>query len=106
VADLSSKKKYGCIICNPPYGERLGEVREAEKLYRLMGEVFGRLDTWSFYVLTSHEDFERLFGRKADRKRKLYNGRIKVDYYQFHGPRPPKRGEDNIIKNVGEEDIV
>jgi len=55
-----------------------------------MGKVFKTLDTWSFYVLTSNEDFEKLFGRPADKKRKLYNGRIKVDYYQFFGPRPPK----------------
>lgn len=91
VSQLSTKKKYGCIICNPPYGERMGEALEAEKIYRVMGEVFSSLDTWSFYVLTSNENFERLFGRKCDRKRKLYNGRIKVDYYQFYGPRPPKR---------------
>ncbi len=90
VAQLSSKRKYGCIICNPPYGERMGEIKAAESLYRSMGEVFSKLDSWSFYVLTSNEDFEKFFGRKCDRKRKLYNGRIKVDYYQFHGPQPPK----------------
>ncbi len=89
--EISSKKKYGCIITNPPYGERLGEQREAEELYREMGQVCEKLDTWSIYVLTSHKSFERLFGRKADRKRKLYNGRIQVDYYQFYGPRPPIR---------------
>lgn len=89
--EISSKKKYGCIITNPPYGERLGEQREAEALYREMGKVCEKLDTWSFYVLTSHKSFEGFFGRKADRKRKLYNGRIQVDYYQFYGPRPPRR---------------
>jgi len=89
VAQLSSKRKYGCIICNPPYGERMGDAAKAEELYRLMGAVFSKLETWSYYVLTSNEYFEKLFGRKCDRKRKLYNGRIKVDYYQFHGPRPP-----------------
>jgi putative N6-adenine-specific DNA methylase len=93
--EISSKKKYGCIITNPPYGERLGEQQEAEVLYREMGEVFKQLDTWSFYALTSHKGFERLFGRKADRKRKLYNGRIQVDYYQFYGPRPPRRCVEN-----------
>ncbi len=91
--EISSKKKYGCIITNPPYGERLGEVREAEALYKELAEVCRDLDTWSFYVLTSNKNFERIFGRKADRKRKLYNGRIKVDYYQFYGPRPPRREE-------------
>ena len=96
VAEVRSRKKYGCIITNPPYGERLGDRKEAEELYREMGKVFRELDTWSFYVLTSHEGFERLFGRRADRKRKLYNGRIKVDYYQFHGPRPPQQTLENF----------
>ncbi|HZK33799.1 MAG TPA: class I SAM-dependent RNA methyltransferase [Bacillota bacterium] len=90
-AEISSKRKYGCVITNPPYGERLGEIGEAEALYREMGQTLGKLDTWSIYVLTAHDQFERLYGRKADRKRKLYNGRIKVDYYQFYGPRPPRR---------------
>lgn len=90
VADLRSKKKYGKIICNPPYGERLGEEKEVERLYREMGQVFQALDTWSYYVITSNEKFEELFGKRASKKRKLYNGNIKVDYYQFFGPRPPK----------------
>lgn len=89
VEELRSSKKYGCIICNPPYGQRLGERWEVEGLYRNMGKVFKEFDTWSIYVLTAHEGFERLFGRKASKKRKLYNGRIKVDYYQFFGPPPP-----------------
>ena len=100
VSDIRSKKKYGCIITNPPYGERLGEKKEAEELYRQMGTVFSELDAWSFYVLTAHEDFERFFGRRADRKRKLYNGRLKVDYYQFYGPKPPK-SEDGNESNEG-----
>jgi putative N6-adenine-specific DNA methylase len=87
---LSSKKKYGKIICNPPYGERLSEKAEVEKLYQEMGRVFKNLDTWSFYILTSHEAFEKLFGRSASKKRKLYNGNIKVDYYQYYGPRPKR----------------
>ncbi|MDD2502325.1 MAG: methyltransferase [Clostridia bacterium] len=90
IKEISSKKKYGCIITNPPYGERSGELCEAEALYREMAEVCKNLDTWSFYVLTSHRGFERLFGRRTDRKRKLYNDRIQVDYYQFYGPRPPR----------------
>lgn len=90
VAELRSKHKYGFLICNPPYGERLGESREVEKLYREMGTAFKMLDTWSVYVLTSHPDFERHFGKKANKKRKLYNGRIECHYYQFYGPRPPR----------------
>ena len=94
VSEFRSRKKYGCIITNPPYGERLGEAKEVEELYRQMGKAFKDLDTWSFYVLTSHPRFEQLFGRKADKRRKLYNGRIECQYYQYYGPRPPKREED------------
>lgn len=90
VKNLSSKKKYGAIICNPPYGERISEREQVEEIYRDMGETFTKLDTWSFYVLTSHEGFEKIFGKKATKKRKLYNGNIKVDYYQYWGPRQPR----------------
>lgn len=95
--DFSSKKKYGCLICNPPYGERLEEVPEAERIYREMGRIFKPLETWSFYVLTNNSRFETLFGRKADKNRKLYNGRLECHYYQFYGPRPP-RSEENTLK--------
>jgi putative N6-adenine-specific DNA methylase len=91
VAELRSAQKYGYLICNPPYGERLGDRSQVEGLYREMGAAFRELDTWSYYVLTAHPDFERLFGRRADKKRKLYNGRIQCNYYQFFGPRPPRR---------------
>lgn len=91
LAELRSSKKYGKIICNPPYGERMGELKEVKKLYKEMGEVFKDLETWSFYVLTSNEEFEALFGRRASKKRKLYSGNIKVDYYQYFGSRPPRR---------------
>lgn len=90
-SDISSKYKYGFIICNPPYGERIGELREVELLYREMGKVFKKFDTWSFYVITSHPRFETLIGRRADKKRKLYNGRILCNYYQFFGPPPPRQ---------------
>jgi len=94
LSEVKSRFKYGYIICNPPYGERLGEAGDAEKLYREMGRVFGELDTWSYYVLTSHPRFEKLFGRKAEKRRKLYNGRIECQYYQYWGPRPPRRGAE------------
>jgi len=81
---------YGCLITNPPYGERIGELKEVEELYRSLGKIMATNPTWSSYVITSMEYFESLFGRKADAKRKLFNGRIKIDYYQFYGPRPPK----------------
>lgn len=90
VADLRSSKKHGYIISNPPYGERLGERREVEQLYRKIGQVCRKLDTWSFYILTANPRFEELFGRRADKRRKLYNGRIECQFYQFFGPRPPR----------------
>ena len=82
--------KYGVMITNPPYGERIGELKEVENMYRALGGIMKENPTWSTYLITSMEYFESLFGRKADRKRKLFNGRIKTDYYQFEGPRPPK----------------
>ena len=88
--DYDIRDEYGVIITNPPYGDRIGEEEEVKDLYRDMGKIFSKLDTYSIYVLTSDEDFEKLYGKKADRKRKLYNGRIKVDYYQYYGPRPPR----------------
>lgn len=91
LSELRTKRKYGCLICNPPYGERLDNTEEVELLYRQMGQVSKPLDTWSFYVLTSHPNFEKIFGKRADRRRKLYNGRIECQYYQFYGPRPPKK---------------
>ena len=98
LAELQTKRQYGCIICNPPYGERMEDARSVERLYREMGQVFKRLDTWSFYVLTAHRDFERLLGRRADKKRKLYNGRIECNYYQFFGP-PSPRPQPSLIED-------
>lgn len=71
------------IVCNPPYGERLDTVREARELYKRMGRCFAKLDPWQIYVITSEEEFEKLYGRRADKARKLYNGMIKCNYYQF-----------------------
>ena len=87
--DVDLKNEYGVVITNPPYGERIGEKEEIEELYRDFGKKFRELDTWSIYIITSDENFEKHYGKKADRKRKLYNGRIKADYYQFYGPKPP-----------------
>ena len=89
-AELTSKREYGCVICNPPYGRRIGEQREVEELYRSFPRVLRRLPTWSHFVLTAHPDFERAIGQRADRRRKLYNGRIECQYFQFHGPEPSK----------------
>ena len=90
--DLSSKREYGCLICNPPYGERIGEREEIEQLYQSMPRVLRRLSTWSHYVLTARLDFEKLVGQQASKRRKLYNGRLECAYFQFHGPKKGAAG--------------
>lgn len=92
VAQLSHPKKYGFVITNPPYGERLEEKEALPGLYRTIGERFRNLDGWSLYLITSYEQAERDIGRKADKNRKIYNGMMKTYYYQFMGPKPPRRG--------------
>ena len=91
VSQLSHPGKYGFIITNPPYGVRLEEKEALPDLYREFGESFRKLDTWSAYMITSYEDAERYFGRRADKNRKLYNGMIRTYFYQFTGPKPPKQ---------------
>lgn len=91
VKDLSHPKKYGFVITNPPYGERLEEKEDLPAIYQAFGDSFKRLDSWSAYIITSYEETERYFGRKADKNRKIYNGMIKAYFYQFMGPRPPRR---------------
>lgn len=95
--EFSSRFSHGVIISNPPYGERLSERREIEKLYRDYGKVVKSLDEWCCYTLTSVDDFERLFGRKADKKRKIYNGRLECNYYSMLAS-PPKRTLKNMPK--------
>ncbi len=92
---LSHPKKYGFLITNPPYGERIEEKENLPGLYREIGERFRALDGWSAYIITAYEDAEKYIGRKADKNRKIYNGMIKTYYYQFLGPKPPdrKRGQ-------------
>lgn len=90
LGEISLKEPYGICICNPPYADRMGSSEEAEALYKDIGKIFISDKTWSTYVLTSHEGFERICGRRADKRRKLFNGNIKTDYYQFFGERPPK----------------
>ncbi|HUI69218.1 MAG TPA: class I SAM-dependent RNA methyltransferase, partial [Spirochaetia bacterium] len=84
---------YGCVVCNPPYGERLGERREVDSLSRDMGDLYQRLDTWSFFVLTANADFPSHFRAKISRNRKLYNGNIRCYFYQYFRPMHPRRGE-------------
>lgn len=90
---LSHPKKYGFVITNPPYGERLEEKSALPALYRTIGERFRELDSWSMYLITAYEQAEKDIGRKADKNRKIYNGMMKTYYYQFLGPRPPRRNE-------------
>lgn len=91
VSQLSHPKKYGFLITNPPYGERLEEKAALPAIYRELGERFAALDSWSAYVITSFEDAEKYIGRKADKNRKIYNGMLKTNFYQFSGPKPPRR---------------
>lgn len=91
VSALSHPKKYGFVITNPPYGERLEEKEALPGLYTEIGEAFRRLDSWSCFVLTSYDQAEKYIGRKADKNRKIYNGMIKTYLYEFMGPRPPRR---------------
>ncbi len=93
IADLSHRKKYGFIITNPPYGERIGESDELPALYKTIGDRYRALDSWSMYLITGLENAEKYIGRKADKNRKIYNGMLKTYFYQFMGPKPPRKGD-------------
>lgn len=93
VSRLSHSGKYGFVITNPPYGERLEEKKDLPALYRTLGERMKEMSTWSTYMITSYEEAEQYFGRKADKNRKIYNGMLKTYFYQFLGPKPPRRRE-------------
>lgn len=95
VSDLSNPKKYGFIITNPPYGERLEEKEDLPKLYSEIGKAFKGLDSWSCFMITSYEDTEKYIGRKADKNRKIYNGMLKTYFYSFMGPKPPKKPKED-----------
>ena len=103
-ADLTSQRHYGCVICNPPYGDRIGELAQLRPLYESMPAVFSRLPDWSFYIITAWNDFEKVIGQEATRRRKLYNSRIECTYFQFVGPkRPPKRVWEERSDETAEE---
>ena len=89
--DISSAKKYGFIITNPPYGERLEEKEAMPQLYREMGKAFQKLDEWSYYIITGFEDAPKYFGRKPDKNRKIYNGMMKTYFYSYQGAKPPRQ---------------
>ncbi|HVI39807.1 MAG TPA: methyltransferase, partial [Anaerovoracaceae bacterium] len=89
--DVRLEENYGIVICNPPYGERIGEKDEIHRIYSEFKKLFDGNPTWSLYLITTDKDFETLaFGRPADRRRKLYNGRLEVTYYQYYGTKPPR----------------
>lgn len=94
IQQLRHPKKYGFLITNPPYGERMEDKRDLPKLYEQIGEAYRNLDAWSLYIITGYEDTERFVGRSADKKRKIYNGMLKTNFYQFMGPKPPKRKKE------------
>ena len=94
VSALSHPKKYGFLVTNPPYGERLEEKENLPALYRELGERFAALDSWSAYIITAYEDAEKYIGRKADKNRKIYNGMMKTYFYQFLGPKPPRKKDE------------
>jgi len=92
---ISSKNQYGYVVTNPPYGERLSDEKEIKRLYQKLGKtLFASLETWSFSIITSYESFQKVFGRKANKNRKLYNGMIKCYLYNYYGPKPPRRPHD------------
>jgi 23S rRNA (guanine2445-N2)-methyltransferase / 23S rRNA (guanine2069-N7)-methyltransferase len=99
-SELRAKAEYGCIVTNPPYGERMGDDREIVELYQSFPLVLRRLPTWSHYILSSRPDLEYLVGQRAARRRKLYNGSLECTYYQFHGPRPPRDGAGHQTDDV------
>ena len=103
VSDLSHPKRYGFLITNPPYGERIEDKKNLPELYKTIGERFAELDSWSAYIITAYEDTERYFGRKADKNRKIYNGMMKTYFYQFLGPKPPRRKPGGMQKDQSRE---
>ena len=103
VAELSHPKKYGFLITNPPYGERIEDKKNLPALYTQIGDRFKALDSWSAFIITSYEDVEKYMGRKADKNRKIYNGMMKTYFYQFLGPKPPRRKPEAAPKNQDRE---
>lgn len=109
VQSVVTKKKFGVIITNPPYGERIGEEKEVQRLYRDMGKVFRSLEDWSYFIISGYERFEKYFGEAATKNRKLYNGDIKTYFYQYYGPLPPRKRKpaseaENVIQQNEESE--
>lgn len=103
LAQLSHPKKYGFLITNPPYGERLHDKEQMPALYRMIGERFRGLDSWSMYLISAYKDAEQAIGRKADKNRKIYNGMMKAYFYQYMGPRPSGRRNEQTERDKPEK---
>ena len=90
IINFSSPKKYGFVISNPPYGERLSDKKQMEMLYRSIGQIIKENDTWSFFLLSGYEEAQKMIGKKATKNRKIYNGMMKTYLYQYMGEKPPR----------------
>ncbi len=101
VSQLSHPKKYGFIVTNPPYGERIGEKDEIAGIYKELADRYAALDSWSAFVITATEDAEKFMGRRADKNRKIYNGMMKTYFYQFNGPKPAPRNKSDVSTDRG-----
>ena len=102
--EVQTKKRYGVIVTNPPYGERIGTEKSIQKLYQDMGRVFQEMPDWSYFVICAYPEFERMFGKKATKNRKLYNSKIKTYFYQYYGPLPPRKRLDVNEQNKDMQD--
>jgi putative N6-adenine-specific DNA methylase len=100
IENFISNEEYGCIVCNPPYGERIGDIKNSEKLYKKMGQIFEKLNKWSFFILSPNENFQKLFGKSATKNRKLYNGNIKCHLYEYFGPLPKKKRTERAGETI------
>lgn len=95
IAGIAAAEEGGIIIVNPPYGERIGEEKEIEKIYNSLAVFMKKNPTWSLFLITTDKELEqKIMGREADRRRKLYNGRLETTYYQFHGSKPPRKEKE------------
>jgi len=100
--ELRTSHEYGCIVTNPPYGDRI-DPEELRELYESIPMVLKNMPTWSHFILTAYPQFERLIGKQANRRRKLYNGRIECTYFQFHGPRPGSTSQREPVEQTANE---
>jgi len=104
VDQVQTKRRYGVIVTNPPYGERIGTEKSIQKLYQDMGRAFQAMPDWSYFIICAYPEFEKLFGKKATKNRKLYNSKIKTYFYQYYGPLPPRKRLDKKEQDTDVQD--